>query len=91
VDGNVQRTGRSKDLDARRRAHANHPETKDLDFEIDRRTDVYAEQRGREQIIYDAHPEALLENGGLNKIRGISPTNPRLQEYLEAGRRLNDG
>lgn len=91
VDGNVQRTGRSKDLDARRRAHANHPDTKDHDFEVDRRTDVYAEQRGREQIIHDAHPEALLENGGLNKIRGISPKNPRLEEYLEAGRRLDDG
>ena len=90
IDGNVKRTGRSKDLDARRRAHANHPETKDLDFEVDRRTDVYAEQRGREQIIHDAHPEAWFENGGLNRIRGISLKNPRLEEYLEAGRRLSD-
>jgi hypothetical protein len=91
ADDVVKRTGRSKDLDERRRDHANNPETKDLDFEVDRRTDVYAEQRGREQIIHDAHPEALLENGGLNKIRGISPKNPRLEEYLEAGRRLDDG
>lgn len=84
------RTGRSKDLDARRRTHVNTPETRDYDFEVDRRTNSYPEQRGREQIIYDGHPEAQAANGGLNKVRGISPTNPRRNEYLEAGRTLDN-
>ena len=59
---------------------ARHPETRDLDFEVDRMTDSYPAQRGREQRIYDAHPEA-----DLNRQRPISPTNPRRSEHLRAG------
>jgi len=72
----VRRTGRSNDLDRRAGEHGRDSNTKDLDFEVDRRTDSYPAQRGREQRIYDQHPEA-----DLNKRRGISPTNPRREEY----------
>jgi hypothetical protein len=88
ADGTVKRTGRSKDLQSRQRQHARDPETKDLDFEVDKRTDDYAAQRGREQLIHDEHPEARAENGGLNKNRPIRPDNPRRDEYMEAGRSL---
>ncbi|MFY0639798.1 MAG: hemagglutinin repeat-containing protein [Bermanella sp.] len=87
----VRRTGRSKDLEKREQQHANTPETEDLVFEVDRRTDDYSEQRGREHIIHEKHPEAKNskhpEGGsecGLNKCRAISPTNPKKDDYLEA-------
>lgn len=88
ANGNVARTGSTRDLGRREAELARHPDTKDLDFEIDRRTNNYAAQRGREQIIYDQHPEAQLGNGGLNRIRPISPLNDRIDEYLAAGAKL---
>jgi RHS repeat-associated protein len=84
ITGKVRRTGRSKDLNVRRQQHARDPTTKDLEFEVDRRTDDYAAQRGREQILYDLHPEA-----DLNKIRGISLSNPDFDDYMDAGRALD--
>jgi hypothetical protein len=81
--GRVRRTGRTNDLRRREGEHGRNPETKDLEFEIDRRTDSYPAQRGREQRIYDQHPEA-----DLNRRRPISPKNPRLEEYLREGDEL---
>jgi hypothetical protein len=34
--------------------------------------------------LYDANPGAMSINGGFNKIRGISLSNPRLGEYMQA-------
>ena len=79
----VRRTGRTKNLARRRAEHGRHSETRDLDFEVDRRTDSYAAQRGREQRIYDQHPEAEL-----NRRRPISPSNPNRDYYLEEGDKL---
>ena len=81
--GQVRRTGRTNDLDRRRGEHGRHPETRDLEFEVDRRTDSYPAQRGREQRIHDEHPEA-----DLNRRRPISPSNPRRDEYLREGDEL---
>ena len=88
ADGIVKRTGKSKDLDRRRGEHARNSETKDLEFEVDRRTDCCNAQRGREQIIYDQHPEAQSINGGLNKRRPVSPTNRKRHIYRKAGEEL---
>jgi hypothetical protein len=82
--GAVVRTGRSNDLAARERAHASDPVLRDYAFHVEYRTNDYAEQRGLEQILYERYPEAMLENGGFNKIRGISPLNPKGPEYMEA-------
>jgi len=79
----VRRTGRTNDLNSRRGDHKRAPETKDLDFEVDRRTDNYAQQRGREQTIYDQHPEA-----DLNKRRPISPRNPNRSKYMDAAKEI---
>ncbi len=84
----VKRTGTTKNLKQREGQLNRHPETKDLNFEVDRRSDDYAGRRGREEIIYRQHPEALKENGGLNKQRAIDPKNPRLEEYLRKGKKL---
>ncbi len=56
----------------------------DFEFQVEYRTDVYAEQRGLEQTLYDQYPGAQSENGGFNKIRGISPSNPNLPTYMQA-------
>ena len=84
AQGEVMRTGRSKDLARRAGEHRRNPATKDFEFEVDRQTDVYAEQRGREQVIHDQHKPPL------DKIRPISPQNPRRQEYLDAAKRLSE-
>ena len=86
VEGTVVKTGRTKDLARREAEHGrNHP---DKTFEVDKRTDRYEAQRGREQDLHDAHPSAHAENGGLDKMNGISQSNPRRNEYLGAGREL---
>jgi hypothetical protein len=80
TEGNVARTGRSKDLLRRRTEHARDPVLADLDFEAVHRTNVYREQRGLEQLLHDIYQPPL------NKVRPISPKNPKLQEYLDAAR-----
>ena len=85
---NVRRTGQTKDLARRKNELGRNPETKDLKFEIDKRSDDYAARRGREEIIYNKHPEALKENGGLNKQRAIDPNNERIKEYRRKGKKL---
>lgn len=80
--GQVLRTGRTKDLERRRKEHARELETELLEFQVDRYTDSYAEQRGREQIIHD------LYDPPLDLIQPISPRNPRRQKYLDAAQRL---
>jgi len=82
--GNVVRTGRSSDLATREAALFNDPVLGRYRFSVEHRTDVYAQQRGLEQILYDRYPGARLENGGFNKIRGISPSNPNMTTYMQS-------
>lgn len=85
-DGTVVKTGRTNDLARREGEHGRgHP---DKTFEVDKRTDNRAAQRGREQDLHDANPSAHADNGGLDKINGIRPNNPRRDEYLREGRKL---
>jgi RHS repeat-associated protein len=80
--GNVMRVGRTRDLDQRRGQHERHPILGDFRFRIDRQTDDYDQQRGREQIIHD------LYNPPYDLINPISPRNPNRQRYLDAGREI---
>lgn len=82
--GAVVRTGRTSNLAAREAAHANDPVLGDFRFNVEYRTDVYAEQRGLEQVLYDRYPEAMQVNGGFNKIGAISPSNPNILSYTQA-------
>ena len=51
--GDVVRTGRTSDLAARAAAHFSDPVLGDFQFQVEYRTDVYAEQRVLEQMLYD--------------------------------------
>jgi hypothetical protein len=82
--GNVVRTGRSSNLAAREAAHFNDPVLGQFEFQVEYRTDVYAEQRGLEQMLYDQYPQAQAANGGYNMIRGIGPLNPNGPGYMQA-------
>ncbi len=82
--GAVVRTGRTNDLVAREADHASDPVLGRFTFQTEYETDDYAEQRGLEQVLYDENPGAQVANGGFNKIRGISLSNPRLPEYMQA-------
>ncbi|MDP1660776.1 MAG: RHS repeat-associated core domain-containing protein, partial [Phycisphaerales bacterium] len=79
----VRRTGQTNDLDRRKKEHARGKETEDLEFEVDRRSDSEPARRGREQRLYDQHPEA-----DLNKKRPIAPRNPKRDNYLREGDKL---
>ena len=84
VDGNVKRTGRSGNLEAREAQHARKPETKDLKMDVDTRSDDYKVQRGAEHRLYEQHPEARMENGGLNRQKAIRDNNPKKDTYIKA-------
>jgi hypothetical protein len=77
--GAVERTGRTKDLERRRGEHARDPEFSDLDFDVDARTDDYAQQRGREQILHEKY------NPPKNIIRPIRSDHPQRKHYLDEG------
>jgi len=78
VTGQVVRTGRTNDLIRRAGEHLRDPALADFEFEIVARTDIYAQQRGLEQLIHEAYSPPL------NLIQPISPTNPNLTTYLDA-------
>jgi len=84
VTGQVMYVGRTGNLAARQKQWANDPEKGDLEFNVFRRTDSYAAQRGLEQKLYDQYGPPL------NRIRPISPNNPNLPNYLRAAEELED-
>ncbi|ERK62280.1 hypothetical protein HMPREF0682_2357 [Propionibacterium acidifaciens F0233] len=82
--GEVVRTGRTNDLARRQSEHQRNSVTENLQFDAVHYTDNYAEQRGLEQIVYDKNPQAMASNGGLNKVRPISPKNKNRESYMDA-------
>jgi RHS repeat-associated protein len=78
VTRQVMRIGRTCDIVRREGEHARNPLLKDLIFEAAYRTDSYAEQRGLEQMLYNQY------NPPLNLINPISPSNPNLNNYMDA-------
>jgi RHS repeat-associated protein len=80
--------GRTNDLARREREHGRNPALNDLDFDVDKETDDYDAQRGREDIIYG---RARGESCPLrNKNRPIAPGNPNGDRYREAGEALGE-
>jgi hypothetical protein len=79
--GKVVRTGRTSNLIFRRARHDLTYE-KSLKFVVDRRTNSYFAQRGREQIINQRY-RAILD-----KQNAISPLNPMKPIYMKAGSQL---
>ena len=82
VTGQVMRSGRTANLARRQAEHARAAETAGLTFEPVYSTNVYAEQRGLEQIVH------FRNNPPHNRIAPIDIDNPRLSEYLLAGVRF---
>ena len=82
--GEVQYVGRSSDLNRRAAEHGRSGDKGNLKFNVDKRTDNYAAQRGREQILYDKHKPPM------NKRQPISPNNPNRKKYMKAGQALGD-
>ena len=76
--------GKSNNLTRREGEHARSEDKGDLDFNVDKRTDSYAAQRGREQIIYDKYKPPL------NKRLPIDPNNVNRYKYMKAGRALGE-
>jgi hypothetical protein len=84
-EGSVVRSGRTGDLVRREADHLRDPLLKDYRFRTIYKTDVYAEQRGLEQLLHDTYQPPL------NKIRPISPTNPNRQTYIDAAQKYLGG
>jgi RHS repeat-associated protein len=82
VDGNVVRTGRTNDLTRRQREHARADETTDFRFQIEYRTDVYAEQRGLEQIVWMLNGRPTLP--GVRRTSPVAVGNKNYNRYMDA-------
>jgi hypothetical protein len=78
----VVRTGRTKDLARRKLEHARNPAFSKYDFEIVHQTDVYAEQRGLEEVLNKKYKAPL------DKIRAISLLNPNRRDYINAAKKF---
>jgi len=76
--GQIMRTGRTKDHKRREKEHRIHADTEQLEYKTTLETDEYGVQRGHEQMLHDKHKPPL------DKIRPISPKNPRREQYLKA-------
>ena len=77
----VKYVGRTVNENARKTFHQ---KTKpNLEFEVQRYNLTKAEARGLEQVLIIQH-HVKQEFGGLNRINGISPNNPRLGIYMRA-------
>jgi RHS repeat-associated protein len=81
--GDVEYVGRSNNLDRRAGEHARDAGKSDLEFKVDKRTDSYPAQRGREQQLYDQHRPAQ------NKVRPVSPKNRNAERYRKAAGNLH--
>jgi hypothetical protein len=79
--GQVMRTGRTSDLLKRELQHARDPALSSYDFEPVFSTDVYAEQRGLEQMLHDTY------NPPLNFQNPIYEFNSNRAAYMNAARR----
>lgn len=82
--GNVVRTGRSANLAVREQQLADDLVLGQYEFQVEYRTDVHAEQRGLEEVLYDRYPGAQAANSGYNVIRAISLRNPNRAGYMQA-------
>jgi hypothetical protein len=80
--GKVMRTGRRANLAQREAQHLRDAALKNFEFETVYRTDIYAEQRGLEQILHDTH------NAPFDFINAIGPRNPNLDGYLDAAKKF---
>jgi RHS repeat-associated protein len=83
--GNVPRTGRTGSFDIRAGQYGRAPATSTLTFDPVIPTDDPMEQRGAEDLLWEAYPEARRENGGLNRIRAIRLNHPLYTDYIWAG------
>jgi RHS repeat-associated protein len=80
--GVVMRSGRTINLVARERQHLRDPVLKVFRFRAMYKTNIKEELRGLEQYLDDIYDPPL------NKIRPISPLNPKGPEYMRAARKF---
>ena len=85
-NGNTQYVGGTTNPEKRENAHANNPQRSHLNF-VPIATGLNAiEARGVEQIQMMYHHTVNTSNKMNNQVNGISPRNPNLSMYMEAGR-----
>jgi hypothetical protein len=78
-------------LAERQLAHARDPVLGQLRFQVEYRTDVFNEQVGLEQVLYDRYPEAKVANGGYNKYQPIGPSNSMRDTWMQAAQDFLQG
>lgn len=83
-NGNTQYVGRTTNPEKRENAHTNNPQRSHLNFVPIGLNAI--EARGVEQIQMIYYHTVNTSNKMNNQINGISPRNPNLSMYMEAGR-----
>lgn len=84
----TQYVGRTTNVNARRNGHKQNPARFSLDFVVIKSDFNRIEARGIEQIEMLHYHTINTNNKMNNQINGISPSNPNLGKYMEAGRRV---
>ena len=83
-NGKPEYVGRTKDPIARKKAHRQDPNRKDLEFNIIVSDLNYSEARGLEQLGILACHTLNINDKKNNQINGISLKNPKGDQYIEA-------
>ena len=86
ADGEVQYVGRTKDVDARKAAHARSEHRKGLNFNVEHSNLSYPAARGIEQTYMLYYHTINTANKMNNQINGVGLSNPKLNEYLVAAK-----
>ncbi len=84
TDKNIQYVGRTKNPDARERAHKLNPNRKDLTFQIVGYNLNYLQVRGLEQVLMLYCHTIDKSNKSNNQINGVSPNNKFVEDYIGA-------
>ena len=85
-DENIQYVGRTKDPDAREKAHLKNPYRENLKFHIVGYNLSYLQVRGLEQVLMLYCHTINKMNSKNNQINGISPNNGHVDEYMNAAK-----
>ena len=88
MERTVQYVGRTKNIEARKKAHANSNARGHLTMHIFRKNLTYDQARGLEQLLMVHYHTLNALNPANNQINGIRANNPKYRHYIDSANAL---
>ena len=88
LERTVQYVGRTKNIEARKKAHANSNARGHLTMHIFRKNLTYDQARGLEQLLMVHYHTLNALNPANNQINGIRANNPKYRHYIDSANAL---